>query len=140
MGTLGACVIGSGCIGSSPGNTGGSTETNGDSNDSGPPEVAAGPNGNLVFAPEKAKIYVGDTVTWNFKSKGHNVSARPKDHPEVEIPDKAEPFASYEGHKSYQIVPKGESYSYTFETPGTYTYVCIPHTSSGMIGTVMVSK
>ena len=34
-GVLGACVI-SGCIESTPGNTGGSTETNGDSSDSGP--------------------------------------------------------------------------------------------------------
>lgn len=140
MGALGACVIGSGCIGSTPENTGNTTGTNGDSNDSGPTEVAAGPDGNLVFTPEDVEISVGETVTWNFKSEGHNVSARPKDHRAVEIPDNAEPFASYEGHKSYRIVPEGESYSYTFETPGTYTYVCIPHTSSGMIGTVTVSE
>lgn len=139
MGVLGTCVI-SGCIGSTPGNTDNTTGTNDDSNDSGPTEVAAGPDGNWVFTPENVEIYVGDTVTWNFKSKGHNVSAKPKDHPEVEIPSKAEPFASYEGHKKYQLVPKGESYSHTFETPGTYTYVCTPHASSGMIGTVTVSE
>jgi plastocyanin len=136
-GALGLFVVGSGCTGSSPGTT---TTATDNSNDSGPTEIAAGPNGNLVFTPKNVEISIGETVTWNFKSGGHNVSAKPKDHPEIKIPDGAEPFASYEGHKSYQIVPKGESYSYTFETPGEYTYVCIPHTSSGMIGTVMVSE
>lgn len=124
-GVLGALVASGGCIG------GGSNNSN---------EVMAGPDGNFVFAPETVEISVGETVTWTFESAGHNVSAKPKDHPEVEIPDGAEPFASYEGHKSYQIVPKGESYAHPFETAGEYTYVCIPHTSSGMIGTVTVSE
>lgn len=133
-GALGVCVVASGCVGSTP-----KSSSNG-STDSGPPEVAAGPNGNLVFTPESVEISVGETVTWTFESTGHNVSAKPADHPKVEIPDDATPFATYEGHKTYQLVEKGESYEHTFETPGEYTYVCYPHTNSGMIGTVTVSK
>lgn len=139
-GALGACMVGSGCTGSSPGSGSGSNSSTGSGTDGGPPEVASGPNGNNVFTPEAVEISVGETVTWTFESAGHNVSAKPEDDPNVEIPDGATPFASYEGHKSYQLVEKGESYEYTFETPGKYTYVCIPHAASGMVGTVTVSK
>lgn len=138
-GALCALVVGTGCTESSPGPSGETKTTSTDSSGGGPTEVASGPNGNLVFTPEAVEIPVGMTVTWVFKSAGHNVSAKPDDHPKVETPDGAKPFASYEGHKSYQVVPKGETYEYTFETPGTYTYVCIPHASSGMVGTVTVS-
>jgi plastocyanin len=36
---------------------------------------------------------------------------------------------------------QGESFSYTFDTPGEYPYYCIPHGSpgSGMHGTVVVT-
>lgn len=102
--------------------------------------MAVGPNGRYVFAPETVEISVGETVTWTFESIGHNVSAKPKDDPKIEIPDGAEPFASYEGHKKYQLVEKGETYEHTFETTGKYTYVCTPHAASGMVGTVTVTK
>lgn len=133
-GVLGACVI-SGCTGSSPG----SGESKSKS-ESGPTEVAAGPGGDFVFTPETVEISVGETVTWTFESTGHNVSAKPKDDPKIEIPDGAKPFASYKGHKKYQLVEKGETYEHTFETAGEYTYVCTPHATSGMVGTVMVSE
>jgi plastocyanin len=102
--------------------------------------VAAGPNGKLVFEPKQIEVSVGDTVTWEFESAGHNVSARPQDGDKVSIPDGAKPFASYDNGKTYAVVSEGETYEYTFETPGDYTYVCIPHASSGMVGTVTVSE
>lgn len=104
-----------------------------------PTAVAVGPNGDLVFEPEAIEVAIGDTVVWNFESPGHNVSARPGASDKVSIPDGAEPFASYEGDKSYQVVEEGESYEHTFETAGEYTYVCVPHAGQGMIGTVSVS-
>lgn len=109
-------------------------------NENGKNEVAAGPNGNPVFEPESIEIPVGETVTWSFKSPGHNVSAKPNVDSEASIPDGATPFASYEGDKTYEVIPKGETYSYTFETAGTYTYVCVPHINVGMIGKVIVSE
>jgi hypothetical protein len=33
----------------------------------------------------------------------------------------------------------GESFSYTFDEPGTYEYFCIPHEDLGMVGTVTVT-
>lgn len=128
MGVAGSTVVGAGCLGAS--DEGGDEEN----------EVAAGPDGNPVFEPESIEIQVGETVTWTFESDGHNVGAKPKDSDTVEIPDGATPFASYEGNKTYELVPEGETYSHTFETAGTYTYVCIPHINVGMVGDVIVSE
>lgn len=131
MGVVGSTVVGSGCLGSSGGD---GTEENEEN------EVAAGPDGNPVFEPESIEIPVGETVTWTFESEGHNVSGKPDVDSEVEIPDGATPFASYDGNKSYELVPEGETYSHTFETAGTYTYVCVPHISVGMVGDIIVSE
>ncbi|WP_256684557.1 plastocyanin/azurin family copper-binding protein [Halococcus qingdaonensis] len=101
--------------------------------------VAAGPDGRLVFEPEAVEVSAGDTVSWEFESAGHNVGAVPKDSEEVSLPDGAEPFSSYDGDP-YAVVEEGKTYEHTFETAGEYTYVCIPHVSSGMVGTVTVSE
>lgn len=101
--------------------------------------VASGPDGRLVFDPEAVEVSVGDTVAWEFESAGHNVSGVPEDNEEVSIPDGAEPFSSYDGDP-YAVVEEGKTYEHTFETAGEYTYVCIPHVSSGMVGTVTVSE
>lgn len=126
------------------GSTGGSTTnetvtTGSESRANGSTTVAAGPNGNLVFTPKTVEIVVGDTVTWEFKSLGHNVSAKPGVD-KVQIPQNAEPFASYKDDNTYAVVEKGATYKHTFETPGKYDYVCVPHISSGMVGTVIVSE
>ncbi|WP_435077106.1 plastocyanin/azurin family copper-binding protein [Halococcus sp. AFM35] len=124
--------------------TGGSETTSGSSGGGsatgGETTVAAGPNGRLVFEPTAVEVGVGDTVVWEFKSAGHNVSAVPKDSEKVSIPNGAKPFASYESGDLYAVVPEGETYEHTFETPGEYTYVCIPHVASGMVGTVTVTE
>lgn len=129
----------------SGGSTSGSNATSGasaNSSASGSGEtttVAAGPDGRLVFDPENVELSVGDTVAWEFESAGHNVSGVPKDSEEVSIPDGATPFSSYDGDP-YAVVEEGKTYEHTFETAGEYTYVCIPHVSSGMIGTITVSQ
>ena len=99
----------------------------------------------LTFEPEAIEVSVGTEVTWkNVGSVGHTVTAY-----EDKIPDGAAYFASG-GFDSQQAakdgysdgtegnIPKGESYSHTFETKGTYEYYCIPHEMNGMVGTVEV--
>jgi plastocyanin len=118
-----------GCGGGGDGGDGG-----GDGN-----TVIAGPGGDLVFDPEEITVSTGETVTWEFDSPNHNVSAWPDMHDEVDIPEGADGFGSMEqGGDAFETVPEGETYSHTFETTGEFTYVCVPHAGSGMIGTVVV--
>ncbi len=127
MATVSTGALLAGCFGESNGTD---RETN---------EVLSGPNGDFVFEPETIEISTGDTVTWTFESTGHNVGAKPEDSDRVKLPSGADPFASYAGNKVYQTVEKGDTYEHTFETPGEYVYVCVPHVVSGMVGTVIVS-
>lgn len=87
-------------------------------------------NGMLAFSPAKVEISAGDTVTWqNNKLAPHNV-----------VFDKAPDGADAKGlsHKALAFSP-GESFSDTFDTPGTYTYYCEPHRGAGMVGTIVVN-
>jgi plastocyanin len=103
--------------------------------------VDVGPSGQYFrFVPERVEIPVGGTVRWEFKSAGHNVSCRPEVARQVSLPEGAEPFSSYPEGESFRIVSEGETYEHTFETPGEYTYVCVPHVGEGMIGTVVVTE
>lgn len=103
-------------------------------------DVVAGPEGRPVFEPAELRVSAGATVTWGFASPNHNVSCRPGDHDEVGLPDGAQPFASYDPGESpdRSRVPQGETYTHTFDVPGEYAYVCIPHASQGMIGQIRV--
>lgn len=104
-------------------------------------DVAVGPEGNyLQFAPEEVQISVGDTVRWTAKTQGHNVSCKPEAHSKVQLPDGAEPFATYEGNRSFLVMEVGETFTHTFTVPGTYVYVCVPHAGQGMVGRVIVSE
>jgi plastocyanin len=73
---------------------------------------------SFQFAPEKVTVAAGTTVTWtNFDKSPHQVSVKGK--------------ALRSG-----IILKGHSGSLTFTEPGTYEYLCGPH--SGMKGTIEV--
>ncbi|MBX0296492.1 plastocyanin/azurin family copper-binding protein [Haloarcula nitratireducens] len=99
----------------------------------------------LTFEPKAIEVTAGTEVTWeNVGSIGHTVTAY-----EGKIPDGAAYFASGDfdsqqaakdgyGNGQKGNVPKGESYSHTFETKGTYEYYCVPHEMNGMVGTVEV--
>jgi plastocyanin len=104
--------------------------------------IAVGPGGSLQFEPANMAVSQGDTVEWIFESGGHNVSGHPDAHSDVELPEGAEPFASYDisGDEINHISlnEAGSTYRHTFETTGQYTYVCVPHAASGMIGHIMV--
>lgn len=104
--------------------------------------ITVGPGGSLEFDPANTAVSQGDTVEWVFDSGGHNVSGHPDAHPDVSLPEGAEPFASYDisgdeiNHVS--LSEAGSTYRHTFETTGEYTYVCVPHASSGMVGHLTV--
>jgi len=97
---------------------------------------------NLRFEPKTPTIETGESVTWTNESDiEHTVTAY-----EDEIPDEAAYFASggFESERAARnrvtegLIAPGENYEHTFDHPGTYGYFCIPHESSGMVGTVRV--
>lgn len=101
----------------------------------------------VSFDPSELTVSVGDTVVWsNPSSRSHTVTAY-----ENAIPKEAAYFASggYEteaaARKAWRNelgggITSGETYSHTFEVPGEYEYVCIPHEQGGMRGTIVVEK
>lgn len=87
------------------------------------------------FEPAQITIRAGETVQWrNDSSHPHTVTADPgraANPAHVVLPESAEPFDSGE------IAP-GATFSHTFDVPGTYIYVCVPHEEDGMMGIVVV--
>jgi plastocyanin len=92
-------------------------------------EVAA--DVELRFAPEDFEIAAGETVRWTWVAGGHNVraSSTPSDSDWKGTPD-GDGTTYDEGH----------TYEYTFEVPGEYEYVCIPHENLGMTGSFTVTE
>lgn len=92
--------------------------------------VEVGPDGRFRFDPETFEIAVGETVRWVWRAQGHNVKP-------ASVPSGAE----WEGTPGdeFATFDSGYTYSYTFDTAGTYEYYCAPHRSSGMTGSFTVS-
>ena len=79
---------------------------------------AAVPIQGFVFPTEKLTVSAGTTVTWtNLDPVAHTVT-------------------DVDGMWDSGLFEQDGSYSKMFETPGIYTYYCIPHPM--MIGTVEV--
>ena len=73
---------------------------------------------NFVFEPGRVTVKVGTTVTWtNHDDIPHTVASK----------DRA--FKS-------KVMDTDESYSFTFSTPGEYSYFCSLHPH--MVGTIVV--
>jgi plastocyanin len=77
---------------------------------------------DFTFVPKDIKINPGDSVTWNWSNDGHTTTA---------ARGQAESWNS-------GLRGEGAKFSHTFTHPGKYQYVCIPHASIGMKGTVTV--
>ena len=99
-----------------------------------------------AFVPEEYEVGVGDTVVWrNTSGADHTVTAY-----ESGIPEDADYFATggYEDETAARNAwndgdggfSPGETFEHTFEVPGTYAYVCLPHEKGGMTGTIVVSE
>lgn len=93
-------------------------------------------NDQLTFEPRGIEISVGEEVTWmNIGKIGHTVTAdksKATDRSLVSIPAGTKEWDS-------GFVNEKESFSRTFDKPGTYRYICIPHEGAGMVGTVVVN-
>jgi plastocyanin len=83
---------------------------------------------SLTWDTPDITVAVGDTVTWQFAdtTQNHNVQSEVRDTPDAEWNTFTSPIA----------MPAPPA-SHTFNTEGTYTYLCIVHTST-MKGVVRV--
>ncbi len=74
------------------------------------------------FQAPELQVAVGDTVNWNFVNAGHTAtSAR----------GQAERWDS-------GSADAGQRFAHTFDTPGRYQYICVPHEAFDMKGVVTV--
>lgn len=81
----------------------------------------------LSFSPNNLTINVGETVQWQNTSGTHNVNGSLATYP-----------SNPEGFFSGSPAPAPWTYSFTFNTPGTYNYQCDLHVGAGMVGTITV--
>jgi plastocyanin len=90
----------------------------------------------LRFEPASLTIAKGTTVTWRNSSQTiHTVTDEPtkaSNKADAALPSGAQPW------DSGNLNP-GQTFSHTFDTPGTYKYFCIPHEMAGMTGTIVVT-
>lgn len=99
------------------------------------------------FVTDEYTVSVGDTVVWKNTSEAiHTVTATHSDPIEE---DGAEYFASG-GYEDYDTASEAfweshggslgtrDTFEHTFDVPGSYTYVCIPHEGGGMVGQIHV--
>lgn len=77
-------------------------------------------SGSNSFSPNPVEIKVGETVTWlNDDSGRHTITAK-------------------DGVFESELMGKGQSFIYTFDREGEYSYFCEPHPN--MVGTVVVTE
>ncbi|MEF8816396.1 MAG: plastocyanin/azurin family copper-binding protein [Salinibacter sp.] len=101
---------------------------------SGEPAATIGMTNTLSFTEDTVRVEVGETVRWKNDSViVHTVTADEEEatmDKSVRLPDGADPFHS-------GTLEAGETFEYTFETPGRYRYFCVPH-EAAMRATVIV--
>lgn len=88
------------------------------------------------YEPPTLTVPRGASVTWrNTGSIGHTVTddpAKAQNRANAALPAGAQPWDS-------GTIAGGQSFTRTFDTPGDYTYFCIPHESVGMVGKLTVT-
>lgn len=97
-----------------------------------------------AFVPETFRAQAGSSITFtNDSDETHTVTAL-----EDGLPDGAMYFASGDFSDEGEarddlgagLIDPGDGYEITLEEPGTYRYVCLPHESQGMTGTIIVEE
>lgn len=87
------------------------------------------------YQPAEARVRIGDTVEW--KNVGNSVHNASSDASMAAKPGEASTPPGAAAFDSGFMKP-GETYTHTFTVPGVYKYVCAPHETSGMTGTIIV--
>ena len=78
----------------------------------------------MVFSEELVAVAEGAAVTWLSTDRGHNVE-----------------FIHGPAEETLRTRSRlNEDYTFTFDTPGIYVYVCTPHVSMAMLGVVVVGE
>jgi plastocyanin len=95
-------------------------------------DVTVGPD--LAFHPNEINISAGDTVRWTWAGSGHSVSSGPPCVPDSQFCSPND-MSCFPGTLSNN----GTVYTHTFNTTGSYHYICIAHCSFGMTGVVNVT-
>jgi plastocyanin len=88
--------------------------------------VQVGPGGSMTFSPAVQTIFVGDTVHWVWQGYNHSTTS-------------GSPDCTTDGLWDSGVQYIGFTFDHTFLTPGTFSYFCIVHCSSGMTGTIVVN-
>lgn len=83
---------------------------------------------NAVFVPDSVRIAAGDTVQW-YQING--------DHTSTSGVDSNDPNAGSDYNGVFGSVPM--TFSFQFNTPGSYSNFCIPHEIFGMKGKIVVT-
>jgi len=97
-------------------------------------EVEGRPVPMFFFEPVGLLVQPGDTVTFVAASPHHTATAYHGQHVKSHrVPDGVPPFSS-------PVVPIGESWTYTFDVPGTYDIWCGPHEHYGMAMRIVVGE
>lgn len=90
----------------------------------------------MTFTPDTVEIEAGETVKFvNSSMLAHSVTGYPElstVEGSAELPKEAEVFNS-------GMLDPDETFTHTFDEPGTYKYFCIPHEGAKMFGWVIVS-
>ena len=86
----------------------------------------------LRFDPQDLVIQAGDTVLWTNTS-----TIFPHTATESESKNYVQGFNS--GSLPRKWLHPGDTFQFTFTTPGTYPYHCVLHQGFGMVGTVTVN-
>ncbi len=77
------------------------------------------------FSPRSATIKANETVTWQFNGGPHTVTE-----------------GTAVGNPPTPLFDSGQrssgTFTFTFDTPGTYNYICEIHVGMGMTGTITV--
>jgi nitrite reductase (NO-forming) len=82
---------------------------------------------NSAYLPAQLTITVGTTVTWiNKDSIGHTVTEGDPNSP-TQPALRTFDSSGQAGSGQVSLLQPGQSWSYTFTTPGTYNYYCIVH-------------
>jgi plastocyanin len=83
-------------------------------------------NGDDSFSPSSVTIHPGDTVQWTWNENGHTCTSGSSCAPN--------------GLWDSGLRGNGATFSYTFNTAGTFPYFCTPHCDMGMVGIITVTN